>query len=143
MSQHWSVRAVGISSANRRGNHRDAEQQPIEVIEDDALRQFTLQQFEWCRSTRISACKAGCGRNSPITTYQISLETSPIAAIITRFAGDRQRIGFTVGTGRQAHLADELANIGGLSQVVHHVAVISSASTLGNQPDASGSPSPA
>jgi hypothetical protein len=52
-----------------------------------ALRRSTLS---WCRSTRISACNAARDRNSPTTAHQINLQKLPIAAIINRFAVDRQ-----------------------------------------------------
>src|SRR5439155_23309816 len=64
---------------------------------------------------RYSARDAARDRNRPATKHQSiyrELQRSPIAKIITRFAGDRQHLAFTVGTGSPRHHPPALHMLG-------------------------------
>jgi hypothetical protein len=62
----------------RRKRAKTSEQHPTpeKAYEPETLRRST---FNWCRSTRFSACKDVRHRNSPATAHQASLQRPPIA----------------------------------------------------------------
>jgi hypothetical protein len=64
--------------------------QAIDIADDKPLWRPTPQHIELMPKARTSVCKAARDRNGPATAYQINLRRSPIAAILGRFAGDRQ-----------------------------------------------------